>query len=591
MTNTPVRRPIAPLPDVLVSQIAAGEVVERPASVVKELIENAIDAHARRITLRLEQGGLARICVEDDGVGIAANELPLAVMRHATSKIASLDDLEAVASFGFRGEALAAIASVALVSVSSRTPDASHATQLANDSGAWQAAPAAGGVGTVIDVRQLFLATPARRKFLKTEGTELGHCLDALERQALATPYVAFAVFHNGKPLRNYAATDLPGRITQVLGAQFEADSLPLDAQGALHLTGRIGLPSAAKSRAQAQYFFVNGRAVRDKLLNHAVRMAYEDVLHGALQPNYALFLHIDPQLVDVNVHPAKAEVRFRDSRAVHGFVVQAVRQALARTAGEAATPPPAESPRAFPSTYQGSGFRQGPLFVAEQSAPYMAFVREALREPPSAAPSPATASNGADSQPLGFALAQVHGIFILAQNAAGLVLVDMHAAHERILYEQLKAALDQRAVESQTMLVPLAVALDAESADTALREAQALRQLGFEFTRLSDTQLALRAMPRLLADADPTTLLGDVLREMAASGSAHVVETTRNELLATMACHAAVRAHRSLTLPEMNALLRQMEATERADQCNHGRPTWIQFSMADLDRFFIRGR
>ncbi len=626
-------RSIALLPDALISQIAAGEVVERPASVVKELVENAVDAGASRITLRLEAGGIGRICVEDDGAGIVAEELPLAVTRHATSKIRSLTELESVESFGFRGEALAAIASVAHMSVTSRTADAQAATLLDNATGSWTASPAAGSRGTVVDVRNLFSQTPARRKFLKQEGTELGHCIEALDRQALAAPQVSFTVIHNGKVLRNYPAGPLDARIRQVLGEDFQGVSVPIDAHSALSLVGRVALPTAAKGRASHQYFFVNGRAVRDKLLAHAMRAAYEDVLHGQLQPDYCLFLSVDPMTVDVNVHPAKAEVRFRDSRAVHGFVVQAIKTALSRTAGTAgpaavASGSQAAAPAALPYPLP----QQQPMFAAERSSAYLAFVQQALAQGQSSE-APAgfrlpgadlqgmplengsrqassgigpedrlqTSENGragiqnsaaaADAHPLGFAIAQLHGIYILAQNSRGLVLVDMHAAHERILYEQLKRSLDTRTVEAQTLLVPLPVLLTAEQAQAAADEPAALAQLGFEYSMASETQALLRAVPRLLADADATQLFRDVLDEMAQSGSATVVEATRNELLATMACHAAVRANRTLTLPEMNALLRQMEATERADQCNHGRPTWVQWSLAELDRLFMRGK
>ncbi|HET7773849.1 MAG TPA: DNA mismatch repair endonuclease MutL [Burkholderiaceae bacterium] len=617
-------RSIALLPDALISQIAAGEVVERPASVVKELVENAVDAGASRITLRLEAGGIGRICVEDDGAGIVAEELPLAVTRHATSKIRSLTELESVASFGFRGEALAAIASVAHMSVTSRTADAQAATLLDNATGSWTASPAAGSRGTVVDVRNLFSQTPARRKFLKQEGTELGHCIEALDRQALAAPQVAFTVIHNGKVLRNYPAGPLDARIRQVLGEDFQGVSVPIDAHGALSLVGRVALPTAAKGRASHQYFFVNGRAVRDKLLAHAMRAAYEDVLHGQLQPDYCLFLSVDPMAVDVNVHPAKAEVRFRDSRAVHGFVVQAIKSALSRTAGmagPAAPTAPAPAPAA-PLPYPLP--QQQPMFAAERSSAYLAFVQQALAQPASHEAPAAFRLPGADLQgmplengsgqassgrgpedphqtsenegtPLGFAIAQLHGIYILAQNSRGLVLVDMHAAHERILYEQLKRSLDARTVEAQSLLVPLPVLLTAEQAQAAADEPAALAQLGFEYSMASETQALLRAVPRLLVSdgnsADATQLFRDVLDEMAQSGSATVVEATRNELLATMACHAAVRANRALTLPEMNALLRQMEATERADQCNHGRPTWVQWSLAELDRLFMRGK
>jgi DNA mismatch repair protein MutL len=596
------RAAIALLPDHLISQIAAGEVVERPASVVKELVENALDSGASRITIRLEQGGLARVCVEDDGCGISPEQLVLAVTRHATSKIASLDDLEAVASYGFRGEALAAIGSVSQMRITSRVAANNAAQLIDNSSGAWRAEPGAGATGTVVDVRQLFFSTPARRKFLKTEGTELSHCLDAIERQALAAPAITFTVTHNGKVLRQYNAADLQQRIAQVCGAAFAQDSLPVQIDAEVSLHGRIGLPTAAKTRADHQMFFVNGRAVRDKVLNHAVRMGYEDVLHGALQPSYVLFLTIDPRLVDVNVHPAKAEVRFRDSRAVHGLVVNALRAALAKSPGQGEARAQA-APQGEAFRYQQPWATQAPMFAAEKSAPYLAFVRDALATPtaqnePPAQSDLATRFNQQTAQPmpnedapLGFALAQVHGTFILAQNARGLVVIDMHAAHERILYEQFKHELDAQHVQSQTLLAPVALSVDADMMEAVVREEDTIRKLGFELAPLSHEQVAVRAAPHALAGGDLAGVVRELLAELAQHGSAHVVESTRNALLSTMACHAAVRANRALTLPEMNALLRQMEATERADQCNHGRPTWVQFSMADLDRLFMRGR
>jgi DNA mismatch repair protein MutL len=594
------RAAIALLPDHLISQIAAGEVVERPASVVKELVENALDSGATRITVRLEQGGLARICVEDDGRGIATPELALAVTRHATSKIASLSDLEQVASYGFRGEALAAIGSVSQMRITSRTADQNAACAIDNAHRSWHTEPSAGGVGTVVDVRQLFFSTPARRKFLKTDATELSHCLDAIERQALSAPQIAFTVIHNGKVLRQYNAADLHGRVAQVCGAEFARESLAVAIENEVALHGRIGLPTLAKPRADQQMFFVNGRAVRDKVLMHAVRMGYEDVLHGALQPNYVLFLTLDPRLVDVNVHPAKAEVRFRDSRAIHGLVVHALRAMLAKTPAQHAPQEVAQQRAGF--AYPPAAPQQAPIFAAERSAPYLAFVQQALsasvpnaalkvsEAPVSAVQNPSVQA-AQEAQPLGFALAQVHGTFILAQNARGLVLVDMHAAHERILYEQFKQQIDARQIQSQALLAPVAVSIDAELMEAAQREAQTVRALGFELAQLAEDQLAVRAAPQVLAGADLAQVVRELLTELAQHGSAHVVEATRNQLLSTMACHAAVRANRALTLPEMNALLRQMEVTERADQCNHGRPTWVQFSLADLDRLFMRGR
>ncbi|MBX7228569.1 MAG: DNA mismatch repair endonuclease MutL [Burkholderiaceae bacterium] len=604
---------IALLPDHLISQIAAGEVVERPASVVKELLENAMDAGSTHIIIRLDQGGIARICVEDDGIGIAPEQLSLAVTRHATSKITSLEDLQAVGTFGFRGEALAAIASVAQVSIISRTFGAAHATAIDNLQNRWVQTPSAGSIGTLIDVRNLFFSTPARRKFLKLETTELSHCIAAIDRQALASPHIEFSVFHNGKLIRHYSSSNPNDRIKQILGEEFFANSLPIDQQGTLSLQGRISLPTFAKARADKQDFFVNGRAVRDKLLSHAIRVAYEDVLHGRLQPNYCLFLAIDPHLVDVNVHPSKSEVRFRDTRLVHGFIVQAIRAALS-TPLNGLNSSKEDSNTNFPKTSfatkkNNSAFypiaEQSPLFAQEASMPYLQFVKNAL----SVSPAPAgstntlndagltpnfrepTASSVSNEFLLGFAVAQIHGVYILAQNSLGLVIVDMHAAHERILYEELKAALNTKKIESQSLLVPLTVTLDGEYVEAAQLNQDTLTALGFEFSLTSSTQLALRAVPRLLSDIDPTQLFSEVLREIASSGSAYVLENSRNQLLASMACHAAVRANRALTLPEMNALLRQMEQTERADQCNHGRPTWLQFSMRELDQLFLRGR
>ena len=610
---TPSTTKIALLPDHLISQIAAGEVVERPASVVKELLENAIDANSTRLIIRLDRGGIARICIEDDGIGIEPEQLSMAVTRHATSKITSLEDLQAVGTFGFRGEALAAIASVAQMTIISRTSGSAHATAIDNLQNRWTQTPSAGSIGTLIDVRNLFFSTPARRKFLKLETTELSHCIAAIDRQALAASQIEFTVFHNGKPLRHYSAGSQTERIKQILGEEFFVNSLPINQQGALCLEGRISLPAFAKSRADRQDFFVNGRAVRDKLLSHAIRVAYEDVLHGSLQANYCLFLSIDPHLVDVNVHPSKTEVRFRDSRAIHGFIVQAIRAALSTPLNRVNTSKEdlsTNSPKTpFTNKKNNSSFypiaEQNPLFVQEASMPYLQFVKNALSASPALAGStntlhdagftPSSKAPGETSTTneffLGFAVAQIHGVYILAQNSLGLVIVDMHAAHERILYEELKTALTTTKIESQALLVPLTITLDAECIEAAQLNQETITALGFEFSMTSPTQLALRAVPSLLADADPSQLFSEVLREIASSGSAYVLENSRNQLLATMACHAAVRANRALTLPEMNALLRQMEQTERADQCNHGRPTWLQFSMRELDHLFLRGR
>jgi DNA mismatch repair protein MutL len=638
-------RPIRPLPDQLISQIAAGEVVERPASVVKELLENALDAGSSQLGIRLEEGGVRRIVISDNGCGIPASELPVALMRHATSKIASLDELEAVLTLGFRGEALASIASVSQLSLTSRTANDPHATLVSADTGALQ--PASGGIGTTVDVQHLYFNTPARRKFLKSEQTELGHCLEMVRRAALARPDVAISVHHNGKPLEHWNAGDVATRTAQVLGSDFARARLPLDeAAGDLHLYGFAGLPTASRGRPDQQYFFVNGRFVRDKLLNHAVRSAYQDVLHGDRFPSYVLCLDLPPEMVDVNVHPSKIEVRFRESRAVHQFVYHAVQRCLARQAGENGDslhtgtddePVPApgairlQEPRA-PYGAAGSGSqwvnysaaRQTELGIAQPRQAYLGMVRDATAprpympssQPPAwladaqaaradeapglldgiavARQLPPTADDAAqdtDDHPLGYAIAQLHGVYVLAQNARGLVLVDMHAAHERILYEQIKDALDARDLAVQPLLLPVTLPANPVEIGTAEEHRETLALLGFDITPVSPTTLAVRAVPALLQQADAEALARDVLRDLNAYGGSRVLAERRNELLATLACHSAVRANRKLTLEEMNALLRQMEQTERADQCNHGRPTWVQLSVAELDRLFLRGQ
>jgi DNA mismatch repair protein MutL len=579
-------RSIRILPDPLVSQIAAGEVVERPASVVKELVENALDAGATRIDVRLEGGGIRRIVVADAGAGIAHDELPLALARHATSKIASLTDLENVASLGFRGEALASIASIATVSITSRTADAPNAFAIDGDTGAVE--PAAGSVGTRVEVADLFFKTPARRKFLRAENTELAHCLTQVERIAAAHPQVEFNVWHESRALLALPPATLAARTLKLLPEAFASAQRELARQaGPIALRGWVGLPTAARARADAQYFYVNGRFVRDKVLGHAVRAAYADVLHGQSQPMYALFLDIDPHRVDVNVHPTKSEVRFRDSQAVHQFVMHAVGDALA---------PSAQAPQSIPAGAEMSaGLRfdsfgprgsQAPLGIAQPVADYLAMLApDALRQ---GAPAPAPAEN---DLPLGFAVAQISGIYILAQNRAGLVIVDMHAAHERIVYEKLKNALDARDVPQQRLLIAQVFGADALDVATAEEHAATLTAIGLDLAPAAPNQLALRALPALLAEADGAQLARDVLRDLREHGGGRVLTEHRNELLATLACHTAVRANRRLTLDEMNALLREMEATDRADQCNHGRPTWVQLSIGDLDKLFLRGR
>lgn len=612
----PSFRPIQPLSDQLISQIAAGEVVERPSAVVKELLENALDAGATQITVRLEQGGVKRIAITDNGRGISPDQMPLALARHATSKIASLTELENVATLGFRGEALASIASVAQLTLTSRTADGEHAWEIVGNHAA-EVRPSSGAVGTTIDVQDLYFNTPARRKFLKTEQTEFGHCAEVVRRIALSRPDVAFSLSHNGKTVDHWTVNDVAKRSAHILGSEFAGARLPIgESAGPLRLSGFIGLPTASKARADAQYFYVNGRFVRDKLLTHAVRSAYQDVLHGDRYPSYVISLELDPALVDVNVHPSKIEVRFRDSRAVHQFVFHAVQRTLAQTSATAfgAAPAPTPAPSSvlpwlreqqqtsfgsqFASNGGGFGIAQttehyGALFAAtsEGSAPSgNAFDGNGATVLPSAIGSGSQMAED-EEYPLGFALAQLHGIFVLAQNRKGLVLIDMHAAHERILYEQLKNALDADAMQVQPLLIPVTFYADDVEVGTTEESQDILRSLGFDIAALSPTTLAVRAVPALLKNADAQTLARDVLRDVREFGGSRVLVERRNEMLGTLACHTAVRANRMLTVPEMNALLRQMEATERADQCNHGRPTWVQLGLSDLDKLFQRGQ
>ncbi|MBK7899059.1 MAG: DNA mismatch repair endonuclease MutL [Azonexus sp.] len=602
---------IRPLPDLLVSQIAAGEVVERPASVLKELLENSLDAGSTVIQVALEEGGVKLIHVTDDGCGIARDELALALTRHATSKIASLEDLERVGTLGFRGEALASVASVARLSLTSRERDATHAWKLAGTPGATPE-PAALMAGTVVEMRDLYFNTPARRKFLKAEGTEFAHCAEAVKRVALTRPEVAFSLSHNGRTSLQLPPADQERRISDILGREFSAAARPLAAQAgdALALVGLVIDPTRASEAKDGQYLFVNGRFVRDKVLAHALREAYRDVLHGQRQPQVCLFLTLDPALVDVNVHPAKTEVRFRDSRAVHQFVYHAVGRTLAVAAGQASPPLQGEGqggdglagyrlPNSIPpspfkvegtqaTAWRSSPPRQASLGVAEPAAAaYLAFARAAAEMPP--APLPGGEENG--PPPLGYALAQLHGIYVLAQNRDGLVLVDMHAAHERILYEKLKTAFDSRQVATQALLIPAVFAADPLDVAAVEEHGDALADLGFQIAPLGPAQLGVRAVPALLQGGDPVALARSLIAELREHGTTQLATARRNELLATMACHGAVRARRPLTLPEMNALLRQMEETERAGQCNHGRPTWLAWSMAELDGFFLRGK
>jgi DNA mismatch repair protein MutL len=563
------------LPDLLVSQIAAGEVVERPASVLKELLENSLDAGAEALGVALDQGGVKRIQVDDDGEGIAREDLELALARHATSKIGSLADLEGVATMGFRGEALASIASVARVSIVSCRGDAAHGAAIHAEGGeVAQATPAARARGTTVTVEDLYFNTPARRKFLRTESTEYGHCDEVLRRVALAQPQLAFTLKHNGRIARHLRPQPLDERIRALLGDAFLGASVALDAQaGALRLWGRAGTPQAAAARADGQYVFVNGRFVRDRVLVHAVREAYAELLHGERQPAYVLFLELDPRSVDVNVHPAKTEVRFRDSRAVHQFVLHALQRSLAPSAASAPVSYAALNPAAA---------MQSSFSLAQRPESYQALMAPAGQE----RPLPQSVEH-----PLGYALGQLHGIYILAQNDAGMVLVDMHAAHERIVMEKLKANLDAGAVQMQTLLVPAVFRAEALEVATAEDNREALERIGLELSVSGPAELAVRAAPAPLADGDIVGLARNVLKEIGEYGASQALSARQNELLATMACHAAVRANRALSHAEMNALLREMERTERSGSCNHGRPTWYQLTLADLDRLFLRGR
>ena len=588
---------IRSLSDHLINQIAAGEVIERPAAALKELLENSVDAGARTVDVELAGGGVKLIRVADDGTGIAREDLALAVARHATSKIATPADLEAIATLGFRGEALASIAAVSRLSLTSRSADAAHAWRIEVDAGeVGIPQPAALAAGTTVTVQELYFNTPARRKFLRTDATEYGHCEEAFQRIALSHPEVGFTLSHNGSVRHRLLGAGRRARVDALVGDAFAAQAATVDASGpGFTLAGWAVRPAYATTGRDAQYLFINGRFVRDRVLTHALREAYRDILHNDRQPAYALWLSIEPRLVDVNVHPTKIEVRFRDSGALHQFVRRAVEKALAATAAEqpavsaaerlgvaAALTPPlvARTPAAERSTQEALGLaaREPAAFYArlfgERAAP-----RTGMPDLPND-----------DEHPLGFALAQLHGIYVLAQNRDGLVLVDMHAAHERILYERLKNSAD-RALPMQPLLVPMPFAADSLDVATAEENTETLSALGFSLSALGPSTLAVRGIPALLGDADAAVLARAVLADLREYGGSGVLPARRDELLSTMACHGAVRAHRSLTVPEMNALLREMEATERAGQCNHGRPTWYQLSLADLDRMFMRGR
>jgi len=582
---------IRELPELLINQIAAGEVIERPAAALKELLENSLDAGACDISVQLAGGGAKLLKVSDDGHGIGKSDLALALARHATSKISTLEDLERIASLGFRGEALASIASVSNLTLTSRMRDSKHAWSIAAEGGTVSdLKPAAHESGTSVEVHDLYFNTPARRKFLKTESTEYAHCDEVFKRVALARPDVAFRLLHNNRAQWHFK-TQLPGeRISAVLGDDFSAAAIPVDEHSAgLRLSGLVGLPAAARGARDAQYCFVNGRFVRDKVLAHALRQAYQDVLHHDRYPAYVLFVEIDPARVDVNVHPTKSEVRFRDSQAIHQFVFHAVSRALATSvaggaAQAAATTAGAPAHSLPPGTQWGM-----PLGIAQPAAAYeILFGRGRAAAADTGAGLP-DASAGIPA--LGYALAQLSGIYILAQNEHGLVIVDIHAAHERIVYEKLKLQLDADRIAMQPLLIPVVFSAARIEVATAEDHAETLATIGFEIAALSPTALAVRGVPAALKDADAGELARDVLAEIQEFGASRVLVERQNELLSTMACHTAVRANRTLGVPEMNALLREMEATERSGQCNHGRPTWRQISVAELDKLFMRGR
>ena len=598
------------LPPALINQIAAGEVIERPSSVVKELVENSLDAGARRIEVDIEAGGARLIRVRDDGGGIPVDELPLAVASHATSKIGSFDDLEHVASMGFRGEALASVSSVSRFALTSRASGEEAAFRIEVDGGKLQAArPAQHPQGTSVEIRDLFYNVPARRKFMRAERTEFAHIDDLLKSLALARDGVEFRLSHNGKPVRIWkAASDERAalqRVAEVLGEEFPAQSLRIDhAAAGLHLSGWVGLPTASRAQADSQYFYVNGRLVRDRIVAHAVRQAYADVLFHGRHAAFVLYLQLDPAGVDVNVHPAKHEVRFREQRLVHDFLFRTLHEALAQTRAGLGTLPTAEPELATATTYaspatpSGGGapawpgqFSQSRLSLGVRDAPLAGYAALLGDSPLSPAATSMPAADDSETPPLGFAIAQLKSIFVLAENAHGLVLVDMHAAHERITYEKLKSGRASSNLRSQMLLVPLSIAVSAKEAAAAEEHADALAEWGLELSRSGPSTVVVRRIPALLEGADVGQLSRDVLSELAQHGSSRRLRELENELLSTMACHGSVRAGRRLSVPEMNALLREMEATERSGQCNHGRPTWTQLSLAELDKLFMRGR
>ena len=599
------------LPDLLINQIAAGEVIERPAAALKELLENSLDADATEITVQLEGGGIKMLRVSDNGKGITPDDLPLALQRHATSKIASLDDLQRVASMGFRGEALASIAAVAQVTLTSRSTSSNHAWEILAVDGSYSSAkPAAHSLGTSVEVREIYFNTPARRKFLKSEATEFSYCEAVFKRIALSRPDVSFSLQHNNRMVWQLAATpphlsETSGlaerqsqqRIESLLGEDFATTAVPVSHQaGNLSMSGMASLPAYSKATRDAQYFFVNGRFIRDKVITHAMRQAYQDILHHQRHPAFVMFLDLPPELVDVNVHPAKSEVRFRDSQAIHQFVFHTLQQSLSSPAATTDGKHTSTHYSADPSRLSNSISRQQPMrlpIAAEPLAFYDALFGKEENQQRTLERGGSTGQLVADQDipPLGFALAQLSGIYILAQNTHGLVVVDMHAAHERIMYEKLKSALDQQQIPTQPLLIPISFSAYPLEISTAEEEKSTLTLLGFDIAPLSSNSLAVRAMPAMLKPDHAESAARDVLNELREFGATRALTERRNELLSTLACHSAIRANHELTIAEMNGILREMERTERSGQCNHGRPTWHQITINELDAMFMRGR
>ena len=596
---------IRPLSELLINQIAAGEVIERPAAALKELLENSLDAGASDIAVQLEAGGIKLLRITDNGCGIAADELEFALMRHATSKIASLDELQAVASMGFRGEALASMAAVAQLTLTSRPASAAHASQVtAIDGQLSDIAPASHPVGTTVEIRELYFNTPARRKFLKSEATEYGYCEEAFKRIALSRPDVAMSLQHNGRTIWQLAAeADGLKRVTTLLGAEFGNAAVQVSRHAAgLSMTGFAALPAYSKSTRDAQYFFVNGRFIRDKVASHALRQAYQDILHHQRHPAFVLFFTMPPAGVDVNVHPAKSEVRFRDSQGIHQFIFHTLQQALAipaqSTSQVAVQPHYAPTQQGFSLAQNNASYQVWDMQTGNLGKSGVGSGEWGALLPPLAGASAASPTHHSplsthhpDEHPLGYALAQLLGIYILAQNSQGLIVVDMHAAHERIVYEKLKTSLDAEQIATQPLLIPVSFYADAIDIASVEASQAALKILGFDIAPLSPTTLAVRAMPVMLKQSEAEAVAREVIDELREFGASRVLTERRNELLSTLACHTAVRANRILSVTEMNALLREMEQTERAGQCNHGRPTWFQISLNELDKMFMRGQ